>query len=189
MGMIFLVFFSIALSAFTLVIVLKERSRRFYAAELEEFRAETERLIAEFNRVAERNISILDDRIIALERETRHARKAENCLKEQCETYSLLQDEKTDEAEAESLPHPSEAFAYGGPPDKEISTPQLFDGISVNRIKTYAKHRNQPKQKHELLIQYLKESKNKEELLEMGFSATEINLALMALNTPNEESL
>lgn len=193
--------FSLLISASSLIIILKERSRRPYAADLEEFRLETERLIAEFNRVAERDTGILDDRLSLLQQEIRSARNTESALRQLIEetrrdnilakgSFLDSEDGDSDADEIDSTPHPKEAFGYAKespPAPEEPFQNALFDGFSVERIKSYAKHRNSPKKKHELLLQHLKENKNRDELLEMGFSPNEINLALLNLSTSQDE--
>ncbi|MGL4388869.1 MAG: hypothetical protein ACRCTJ_05705 [Brevinema sp.] len=54
----------------------------------------------------------------------------------------------------------------------------LFEGVPIQKIK---KHQSTHK-KHELLLQHLQENKSKEELLALGFSNNEINLAKMSLS-------
>lgn len=60
---------------------------------------------------------------------------------------------------------------------EESSETDFFEGVSVTKIKKYKKLSSQKKQ--ELLFQYISEEKNKEELLEQGFTSNEINIALL----------
>ncbi|MGL5721115.1 MAG: hypothetical protein ACRCY4_01755 [Brevinema sp.] len=198
---------SLFISIVTLVIVLKERTRRPFEADLADFRAETERLIAEFNRVAERNISMMDDRIEALERQTRIARKIEDDLSVQLEQHKLAGILPTDlekpsrkkkpkeEVLMEQSPvvEPLEEIAATSPqtepPEPSApETPPLFDGFPVQRLRSYGEKRTSAVKSHEQLLQYLKENKTKDELIDMGFSSNEINLAILSISLEENTS-
>lgn len=182
---------SFCMSFLALVWAYKTKTKKPHQAELEEFRSQTERLIVEFNRVASRNLSMLDDRIEELERKIRLSHKVEAVLKERFEEadkYELLQpfrlntsgDEKTAE------PHPKEAFGYNdffddeAPEINNTEIPEVFEGISIKSLKNYQVSRTSDADKQKQLIDHIRQHKNKEELLELGFSINEINLALMA---------
>ncbi|MGL5721164.1 MAG: hypothetical protein ACRCY4_02020, partial [Brevinema sp.] len=181
-------------------IVLKERTRRPFETDLSEFRAETERLIAEFNRVTERNLSMMDDRLEALERQTRSARKAEEDLIELQEQHKALgiipreelskpkkakmQPKEEESREISPTPPIQEKSPEENNPPMEASpeTPPLFDGFPVQRLRSYGERRNSQVRSHEQLLQYLRENKSKDELIDMGFSSNEINLAILSIS-------
>ncbi|MGL4394380.1 MAG: hypothetical protein ACRCS8_04060 [Brevinema sp.] len=86
----------------------------------------------------------------------------------------VIVEEKVLEASVEDV-----IIASEPDPAKEDSADSvLFEGVPVQKIK---KHQSTQKQ-HETLLQYLKEEKTREELLSLGFSNNEINLATMSLS-------
>lgn len=182
---------SFCMSFLALVWAYKTKTNKPHQAELEEFRSQTERLIVEFNRVASRNLSMLDDRIEELERKIRLSHKVEAVLKERFEEadkYELLQPFRlnTSDNKKTEEPHPREAFAYNDFFEDEAleinntRIPEVFEGISVKSLKNYQASQISHIDKQEQLIDHIRQHKNKEELLELGFSINEINLALMA---------
>ena len=62
----------------------------------------------------------------------------------------------------------------------------LFEGIEVEKIKKHHKSKMSTQKKQELLMRYIEESRSKEELLDLGFSPTEINLAFICYNANQE---
>ncbi|MGL4560942.1 MAG: hypothetical protein ACRCV0_01465 [Brevinema sp.] len=67
--------------------------------------------------------------------------------------------------------------------DIMIKNNELFEGIPIEKIKKQTPiHLLPTHKKHALLIQYLNEKKTKEELIEIGFSNNEINIATMSLS-------
>ncbi|SFB69081.1 hypothetical protein SAMN02745150_00239 [Brevinema andersonii] len=182
---------SFCMSFLALVWAYKTKTEKTHQTELEEFRSQTERLIVEFNRVASRNLSMLDDRIEELERKIRLSHKVEAVLKERFEEadkYKLLQPLRLNASSDEETPphHPKEAFGYNdffadeAPEINNTEISEVFEGISVRSLKNYQAGRNSDTDKQKQLIGYIRQHKNKEELLELGFSINEINLALMA---------
>lgn len=182
---------SFCMSFLALVWAYKIKTKKPYQAELEEFRSQTERLIVEFNRVASRNLSMLDDRIEELERKIRLSHKVEAVLKERFEEadkYELLQPFRlnTPDHEKTDAPHPKEAFGYNdffgdeAPEINKTEIPEVFEGISIKSLKNYQARQTPHSNKQKQLIDHIRQHKNKEELLELGFSINEINLALMA---------
>lgn len=182
---------SFCMSFLAMVWAYKTKTKKTHQTELEEFRSQTERLIVEFNRVASRNLSMLDDRIEELERKIRLSHKVEAVLKERFEEadkYELLQPFRLNAASDEKTnpPHPKEAFGYNDffadevPEINNTEIPEVFDGISVRSLKNYQASRTSDTDKQKQLIDHIRQHKNKEELLELGFSINEINLALMA---------
>lgn len=182
---------SFCMSFLALVWAYKTKTNKPHQAELEEFRSQTERLIVEFNRVASRNLSMLDDRIEELERKIRLSHKVEAVLKERFEEadkYELLQPFRLNTSDNEKIapPHPREAFGYNdffgdeAPEINKTEIPEVFEGISVKSLKNYQVSQTSHIDKQKELIDHIRQQKNKEELLELGFSINEINLALMA---------
>ncbi|MGL5254094.1 MAG: hypothetical protein ACRC9L_03665 [Brevinema sp.] len=201
---------SLFISIIALAVVLRERTRKPFESDLIEFRAETERLIAEFNRVSERNISMMDDRLEALERQIRIARKLEEELllrEEKDKVTSILpvelkkperkkKSKKTVEPEAQaeisSEPLPEKSLKVAPeelqPVDAALEIPPLFDGFPVQRLRSYGEKRANTIKSHEQLLLFLKENKTKEELIDMGFSSNEINLAILSISLEENTS-
>ena len=67
----------------------------------------------------------------------------------------------------------------------EYSSNLLFEGIPVEKIKKHKKNSRVNLEKENLLIQYIKQNKNKDELLELGFTSNEINIAMLCYSTDN----
>ena len=67
----------------------------------------------------------------------------------------------------------------------EYSPNLLFEGIPVEKIKKYKKNSRVNLEKENQLIQYIKQNKNKDELLELGFTSNEINIAMLCYSTDN----
>ena len=71
----------------------------------------------------------------------------------------------------------------------EYSPNLLFEGIPVEKIKKHKKNSRINLKKEQLLIQYIKQNKNKEELLELGFTSNEINIAMLCYSTENPTTI
>ena len=67
----------------------------------------------------------------------------------------------------------------------EYSSNLLFEGIPVEKIKKHKKNSRVNLEKENQLIQYIKQNKNKDELLELGFTSNEINIAMLCYSTEN----
>ncbi len=74
---------------------------------------------------------------------------------------------KTEEGKEKS----SKKIKSSKPEKKEINSDLLFEGVPVAKIK------KQEKKPKDMLLEYIKKDMPKEELLDMGFSINEINIA------------
>ena len=71
------------------------------------------------------------------------------------------------------------------PKESENSSDLLFEGIPIEKIKKHKKNSRVTIEKENQLIQYIKQNKNKDELLELGFTSNEINIAMLCYSTDN----
>ena len=71
------------------------------------------------------------------------------------------------------------------PVESEYSPNLLFEGIPIEKIKKHKKNSRVNIEKENQLIQYIKQNKNKDELLELGFTSNEINIAMLCYSTDN----
>ena len=71
----------------------------------------------------------------------------------------------------------------------KYSSNLLFEGIPVEKIKKHKKNSRVRVEKENLLIQYIKQNKNKDELLELGFTSNEINIAMLCYSTENPTTI
>lgn len=69
----------------------------------------------------------------------------------------------------------------------------LFEGIPIEKIKKHKKNSRVNSrvnvEKENQLIQYIKQNKNKDELLELGFTSNEINIAMLYYSTENPTTI
>ncbi|MGL4676218.1 MAG: hypothetical protein ACRCWI_00945 [Brevinema sp.] len=202
-----LAIFSIFLSTINFYFLFKNIARKPFQQDLTEFQSYTERMIVEFNRITTRNIELLDSRIEELNRNIRLSQKVDLLLKERFEEaqkieyLKVLNLDKVYE-EQNTIKHPkidiliedsiesSENTSQDYDlleqlePPKEIED-SLFEGIPITKIKKH--HKNLTRKKRDLLKEGIKDNKSKEELLDLGFTINEINLAQICYTNEQEE--
>ena len=64
----------------------------------------------------------------------------------------------------------------------------MFEGIPIEKIKKHRKNSRANLEKEQQLIQYIKHNKSKDELLELGFTSNEINIAMLYYSTTDNYS-
>ncbi len=69
-----------------------------------------------------------------------------------------------------------------------FATNLLFEGIPIEKIKKHRKNSRANLEKEQQLIQYIKHNKSKDELLELGFTSNEINIAMLYYSTTDNYS-
>ncbi|MGL5956612.1 MAG: hypothetical protein ACRC0X_08480 [Brevinema sp.] len=197
--------FSIFLSTINFYFLFKNISRKPFHQDLAEFQSYTERMIVEFNRITTRNVELLDSRIEELNRKIRLSQKVDLLLKERFEEaqkieyLKVLQLDKVHEEYSVSendqiLIEDLENSNNNNSPLEQLESPNnsedslensLFEGIPVAKIKKH--HHTTVQKKQELLKDSIKENKSKEELLELGFTINEINLAQICYTNEKEQ--
>ncbi|MGL4563285.1 MAG: hypothetical protein ACRCVW_05465 [Brevinema sp.] len=209
--MIFIIFLVSIISLINLYFLVKQRKQKPYDHEIKEFQKQTETIMVEFNRITIRNISMLDEKLEELDHKIRLAQKIDIVLKERLEEVnqisylSSLNLNKLEEKNSDSIDHKNEnkkmrikkkKLSESKNPneielkednknntDIVIKNNELFEGIPIEKIKKQTPiHLLPTHKKHALLIQYLNEKKTKEELIGIGFSNNEINIATMSLS-------
>ncbi|MGL4367084.1 MAG: hypothetical protein ACRCTQ_02210 [Brevinemataceae bacterium] len=201
----------LTISILHLYVILKRSPSGRTDNDLKEFQIQAEALMTEFNRIAARNISILDERLEELDHKIRISQKMDHVLKERLEEMykttffksisepnnldeikeASKQQSKTSKQTKRSLKTSStektlpietdlvESILPELPPRQEVQQEILFEGIPVEKLKKTSYRGVTAQIKYKALLNYISEKKSKEELLELGFSINEINLAVL----------
>ncbi len=187
-----LVFLSTVLSAFNFWFLFKKMSERPFEKNIEEFNRTTESIMVEFNRVAARNIEMLDYRLEELDKKIRLSQKTEarlETLLEEIAKSKVLSQKIKKSAEKAKTPPQDDIIQILPPLTKSAgSTPDDNKAKTKKPAKSKEKEKNKDKKdkkeegllfRQDILSEHIKKGLSKDELLDMGFASSEINLAAL----------